>query len=239
MAEVHPSHQLLIGPLAVEVTVKPIKHLHLSVLPPHGSVRISAPLQMSPEQVRSYAISKLAWIRRQQARFEQQERQSPRLVVERESHDLWGRRLLLEIQERKGASRVEVYPSRLVLVVRPGATAEQRQRLLARWSRTELRREAEGLIEKWQAQLDVQANRLFIQAMTRQWGSCNPVSRNIRLNTQLVHKPMGCLDYIVLHELSHLLVPSHGDAFTGLLDAHMPDWQQRRKLLNSLSLLTG
>lgn len=239
MGATFPSHQLLIGALPVEVTVKPIKHLHLSVVPPDGSVRISAPEGMSPHQVRTYAIGKLAWIRRQQSRLAGQERESPRLVVERESHHLWGRRLLLQIEEVNATPKVEVHPRRLVLCVRPGTSSEKRQSILAAWYRSQLRQEAISLIDKWQQRLHVKANKLFIQAMTRQWGSCNTSTRNIRLNTQLAQKPKDCLDYVTLHELAHLRVPSHGDEFIALLDSHLPDWEERRRLLNNLPLICG
>ncbi len=194
---------------------------------------------MSPDHVRAYAIGKLGWIRKQQSRLEGQQRESPRQVVERESHHLWGRRLLLQIEEVEAPPRVEVQPRRLVLLVRPGSTSEKRQSILASWYRDQLRKEAAILIDKWEQQLNVQANRLFVQAMTRQWGSCNPKSRNIRLNTQLAQKPKGCLDYVVLHELAHLSVPSHGEEFIALLDSHLPDWEERRRLLNNLPLLCG
>ena len=236
MTQASPSQQLLIGTMPVEVTLKPIQHLHLSVLPPDGSVRISAPQGMSLDQVRAYAIGKLGWIRRQQARFAGQQRESPRLVVERESHALWGRRLLLHIEERDGAPRVEVRPRQLILVLRPGTTLEKRQAVLAAWYRNELRQEAAGRIEHWQQRLDVQVNRLFVQAMRRQWGSCHPATGNIRLNTQLAQKPRACLDYVVLHELAHLRIPSHGEPFIALLDSLQPDWRERRRLLNSLPL---
>ena len=220
----------------MEVTHKPIKHLHLSVVPPDGAVRISAPHGMSAHHVRAYAIGKLAWIRRQQARLAAQPRESPRLVVERESHALWGQRLLLHIEEVQAAPRVEVHPRRLLLFVRPGATLEKRRSVLAAWYRQQLRQEAVSLIEHWQQRLDVQMNRLFVQAMRRRWGSCNPATKNIRLNTQLAQKPRACLDYVVLHELAHLRVPSHGEPFLALLDSLQPDWQERRRLLNQLPL---
>jgi predicted metal-dependent hydrolase len=222
--------------LPVEVTIKPIKNLHLSVVPPHGAVRISAPQGMSPDHVRAYAIGKLGWIRRQQARFSAQPRESPRLVIERESHSLWGCRLLLQIKQVNAAPRVEVHPKHLILCLRPGTSLEKRQTILAAWYRQELRKEAAELIDHWQQRLGVGSNKLFIQAMSRQWGSCNPATRNIRLNTQLAQKPRQCLEYIVLHELAHLCVPRHDQAFLTLLDANMPDWQERRRLLNSLPL---
>ena len=236
MTRTYPSHQLVIGSLSVEVTAKPIKNLHLSVAPPHGSVRISAPEGMSADHIRAYAISKLSWIRKQQRRLEGQQRESPRQVQERESHHLWGRRLLLEIHEANVRPRVEVHPRRLVLFVRPGSTDEKKKSVLAAWYREELRREAAVLIHKWEQYLDVKANRLFVQAMTRKWGSCNPMSRNIRLNTQLALKPKDCLDYIVLHELAHLRVPTHGHEFVALLNSLQPDWEERRRLLNELPL---
>ena len=237
MAQPFPSHQLLIGSLAVEVTVKPIKHLHLSVLPPHGAVRISAPEGMSEPQVRAYTIGKLGWIRRQQARFERQERESPRQVVERESHHVWGQRVLLHIQEVDEPPRIELRPKRLNLFIRPCTTSAKRQSLLAAWYRVQLRSAAAPLLEKWQAALDVEMNQLFVQAMTRKWGGCNPSSRNIRLNTQLAQKPNSCLDYVILHELCHLRVPHHGEAFVALLNLHMADWEERRQLLNKLPIL--
>jgi predicted metal-dependent hydrolase len=237
MTGAYPSHQLVIGSLSVEVTVKPIKNLHLSVVPPHGSVRISAPEGMSQDHVRAYAIGKLGWIRKQQSRLEGQQRESPRQVLERESHHLWGRRLLLQIQEVNKPPRIEVHPRKLVLSVRPGATAIKRQSVLAAWYRKELRKEAAILINTWQEKLNVQANKLFIQEMTRKWGSCNPKTGNIRLNTQLAQKPKVCLEYVVLHELVHLLVSTHCEKFTALLDHHLPDWEERRRLLNDLPLL--
>lgn len=236
MSQAPTRHQLLIGNVPVEVTHKAIKNLHLSVVPPDGTVRISAPHGMSRDHVRTYAIGKLAWIRRQQARFAAQQRESPRLVVERESHHVWGQRLLLHIEEVKAAPRVEVHPHRLVLYLRPQTSLEKRRTILAAWYRSELRREALGLIDKWQTRLDVQVHKLFVQAMTRQWGSCNPTTRNIRLNTLLAQHPKACLDYVVFHELAHLRVANHGKAFHNLLDQHLPDWPERRRLLNALSL---
>jgi len=239
MAQPFPSHQLLIGSLAVEVTVKPIKHLHLSVLPPHGAVRISAPERMSEAQVRAYTIGKLGWIRRQQSRFERQARESPRQVIERESLTVWGQRVLLHIHHADARPRIELHPNHLQLFLRPGTPIEKRQSLLAAWYREQLRTAAAPLIHKWQEALGVEMNRLFVQAMTRQWGSCNPITRNIRLNTQLAQKPKSCLDYVILHELCHLRVPRHGDAFVALLHHHMADWQERKQLLNTLPILSS
>jgi predicted metal-dependent hydrolase len=239
MAQPFPSHQLSIGSLVVEVTVKPIKHLHLSVLPPHGAVRISAPERMSEAQVRAYTIGKLGWIRRQQSRFERQERETPRQVIERESLTIWGQRVLLHIQEVDAPPRIELHPNHLQLFIRPATPSVKRQSLLAAWYRQQLRTAATPLIQKWEEALGVEMNRLFVQTMSRQWGSCNPITRNIRLNTQLAQKPKRCLDYVILHELCHLRVPRHGDEFVALLNHHMADWQERKHLLNTLPILSS
>jgi predicted metal-dependent hydrolase len=237
MVQPFPSHQLLIGSLAVQVTVKPIKHLHLAVLPPHGAVRISAPERMSEAQVRAYTIGKLGWIRRQQSRYERQERQSPRQVIERESLYVWGQRLLLHIQDVDAPPRIELHPNHLQLSIRPGTPSAKRQSLLAAWYREQLRTAAAPLIHKWEAALGVEMNQLFVQFMLRQWGSCNPSTGNIRLNTQLAQKPKACFDYVLLHELCHLRVPRHSEAFVALLNQHMADWQERKQLLNRLPIV--
>ena len=239
MAQPFPSHQLSIGSLEVEVTVKPIKHLHLSVLPPHGAVRISAPERMSEAQVRAYTIGKLGWIRRQQSRFERQERESPSQVIERESLTIWGQRVLLHIHHAEAPPRIELHPNHLQLFIRPATPSVKRQSLLAAWYRQQLRTAATPLIQKWEEALGVEMNRLFVQSMSRQWGSCNPITRNIRLNTQLAQKPKRCLDYVILHELCHLRVPRHGDEFVALLNHHMADWQERKHLLNTLPILSS
>ena len=237
MVQPFPSHQLLIGSLAVQVTVKPIKHLHLAVLPPHGTVRISAPERMSDAQVRAFTIGKLGWIRRQQSRYERQKRESPRQVIERESLYFWGQRLLLHIQEIDAPPRIELRHKEMRLFIRPGSTSVKRQSLLAAWYRQQLRTAAAPAIQKWEAALGVEMNQLFVQFMLRQWGSCNPSTGNIRLNTQLAQKPKACLDYVLLHELCHLLVPRHGEEFVALLNQHMADWQERKQLLNSLPIV--
>lgn len=229
-------HQLSIGELNVEITFKPIKNLHLSVNPPAGTIRVSAPQGMSIQHVRAYTIGKLGWIRSQRAKFKNQERESRRLFMERESHLVWGRRVLLHIEEDNCSPSIELHQKQLTLCVRPGTTLEKRESILAAWYRNELKKEAAVLISLWEIKLGVEVNKLFVQAMRRKWGSCNPETRNIRLNTQLAQKPRECLDYVVLHELAHLRFPTHGQQFTDLLDAMQPEWKERRKFLNDLPL---
>lgn len=226
--------RLLLGETEAEVIFKDIKNVHLSVYPPNGMVRISAPLRMNLDTLRVYAISKLGWIRKQQNKLRSQIRESPRDLSARESHYLWGRRYLLKVVEADAPARVELKPRGLHLHVRPGATQESRNELLALWYRDQVREAAQRLFAEWEPRLGVKSTRLFVQHMKTRWGSCNSDSGAIRLNTELAKKPRECLEYIVVHELAHLREPNHGDRFTTILDQVMPNWRQRKALLNRL-----
>ena len=225
-----------LGDIAVDVVFKDIKNIHLSVYPPDGKVRIAAPSRMDFDTLRVFAVSKLAWIKQQQRRLREQARETPREFLDRESHSLWGTRYLLKVIEEDASPSVLLTPRSLVLRVRPGTSEEQRQAIIAAWYRRQLREAATGLIARWEALLGVRAGRVFVQRMKTRWGSCNPDSRAIRLNTELAKKPQQCLEYIVAHELTHLLERHHDARFTALLDAHLPQWPQYRDLLNSLPL---
>jgi predicted metal-dependent hydrolase len=225
-----------LGGLVVDVLRKDIKNLHLSVYPPDGRVRIAAPERMTLEAIRAFAITKLAWIRRERRRFLAQERESPRECLDRESHFIWGRRCLLRIVERDGPAEVRVHARRLEMHVRAGLAGEQRLVLLDRWRREELRRAAAPLVATWERRLGVRVQRIFVQSMKTRWGSCNPIAGNIRLNPELTKKPPECLEYIVVHELVHLIEPSHGPAFVRIMDRHMPSWRERRATLNAAPL---
>jgi predicted metal-dependent hydrolase len=206
------------------------------VYPPTGRVRISAPMRMNIDTIRLYAISKLGWIKQQQGKLQKQERETPREYLERESHYVWGRRYLLMIQPHHAAPEVELDHSRLVLRIRPDATTAQKAGALSAWYRGELRAAAEPRIEVWQGRLSVSLDRLIVQRMRTLWGSCTPASRTIRLNTELAQKPRECLDYIVVHELAHLVVPTHDARFIALLDQTLPNWRRLRQTLNGLPL---
>jgi predicted metal-dependent hydrolase len=230
------SAQLQIGEVEVEVVHKAIKNLHLSVHPPTGRVRIAAPERMSLDSIRVFAISKLPWIRRQQDRLVRQEREPPREWIERESHFVWGRRCLLRIVEVDGAPSVELAHRRLILRVRPGTPAGRRQEIVDAWYREQVREALPALLATWESRLGVSTRRVFVQRMKTKWGSCNAKRRTIRLNTDLAKKPPECLEYVVVHELAHLLDPTHGESFRRRLDTALPDWEQRRGLLNELPL---
>lgn len=223
-----------LGDVTVDVVLKDIKNVHLSVLPPSGSVRISAPKRMSLETIRVFAISKLDWIKRQQAKLGAQERETAREYLERESHYVWGRRYLLTVSEADEPPAIELHHSRLLLQVRPGTDERAKEALVEAWYRKQLRRAVPPLLARWQPLLGVEVKRFFVQRMKTKWGSCNPRARTIRLNTELTKKPPECLEYIVVHELVHLLEPTHNARFVALMDRWMPAWQHHRRILNRL-----
>ncbi len=226
--------QLEIGDVAVDVLQKDIKNVHLSVHPPTGRVRISAPARMSLDTIRVFAISKLGWIKQHQRTLREQERESPREYLERESHYLWGRRYLLTVAEDGRPLSVELNPSRLILHVRPGTVQQRRHEIMEEWYRKELRQAAPPFIAKWECLMGVKVERFFVQRMKTKWGSCNPRSRTVRLNTDLAKKPRECLEYLIVHEMVHLIEPTHNARFVRLMDQFMPRWQFCRELLNRL-----
>ena len=228
--------EIRVSGVAVQIVRKDIKNLHLSVYPPSGRVRIAAPSRTSLAAIRAFAITRLAWIRRHQRKVIMQDREPPRELIDRESQQIWGERVVLVVIERDHPPLVELKQRKLILQVRPGTDLLSRTKILESWYRDQLRERAVPSIAKWQRHLGVEAKGLFIQRMRTKWGSCNPVSRNIRLNTDLAKKPPECLDYVVLHELSHLRVRHHNAEFFQLLDHGMPHWREVRATLNLLPL---
>ena len=226
--------QIHLGDIAVDVLLKDIKNVHLSVHPPTGRVRISAPRRMRLDTIRVFAISKLDWIRQQQMKLRAQERETPREYVERESHYVWGKRHLLTVIEAEGPPSIEVRHSRLVLRVPPRTGEERRQILIEAWYREQLKEAVPPLLARWQRLLGVRVQRFFVQRMKTRWGSCNPKTRTIRLNTELAKKPRACLEYLVVHEMIHLIEPTHNARFVALMEGAMPQWRSVREQLNRL-----
>lgn len=228
--------QFQLGEIAVDVVQKDIKNIHLSVHPPAGKVRIAAPLRMDLDTIRVFAITKLAWIKSQRKKLREQERETPREYLDRESHYVWGKRYLLKIVEMDAAPSVELKHSKMILQLRPATSHEKKQAILDAWYRQQLKEVVPPLIGKWERIVGVTAGKVFVQRMKTKWGSCSPGPKNIRLNTDLAKKPLPCLEYIVAHELTHLLERHHNDRFTALMDAHQPQWRLYREMLNSLPL---
>jgi hypothetical protein len=228
-------HQITVSDLVVDVVRKDIKNLHLAVYPPDGRVRVAAPLLVDDEAVRLAVIARLAWIRRQQGKFAQQERQSAREVVSGESHYFQGRRYLLNVVYRAGVPAVAVRNNTtLDLFVRPGSDTAQRERVLLDWYRRELKQLIPPLAAKWQAIIGVQVAEWRVKQMKTRWGACNPAAGRIWLNLELIKKPASCLEYIVVHEMVHLLERRHNEQFRDLMNKFMPNWQFQKDLLNEL-----
>ena len=223
-----------LGDMTVEVVRKKIKNVHLSVYPPNGKVRIAAPEHMKLDTIRVIAIAKPPWIRQQQKKVREQEREAPREYVDRETHLVWGRRYLLRVIDSDGGYGVEVTPSKILLRAPAGATAERRNEIVELWYRDQVREAIVPLLAKWEPVIGVKAGQIYVQRMKTRWGSCNPDTRGIRINTDLAKKPPECLEYILVHELTHLLEPTHNERFIALMDSFMPQWRQLRDELNRL-----
>ncbi len=226
--------QVKLGDITVDVEQKEIKNVHLSVHPPTGKVRISAPLRMELKNIRVFAISKLAWIKSQQQKLRDQARETPREYLNRESHYVWGSRYLLKVLESDQTPSVELTPQRMLLRVRPGTAENKKQAIVEDWYRALLKQTVPSFIEKWEPLIGVKVKQFFVQRMKTKWGSCNHIKCTIRLNTELAKKPRECLEYIIVHELVHLIEPTHNARFVMLMDQFMPKWQYYRKELNHL-----
>lgn len=226
--------QINLGEIVVDVVQKDIKNIHLSVYPPAGKVRISAPLRMDLDTVRVFAITKLGWIKSQQKKLREQDRETPREYLDRESHSVWGKRYLLKVEEKDAAPEVELKHSKMILRIRPGTSHEKKQAILDAWYRENLKGTVTALIAKWELLMDVKVARFHVQKMKTKWGSCSPSRNSIRLNTDLAKKPPECLEYIVVHEMVHLLEPTHNARFIALMDQFMPKWRFYKDQLNRL-----
>jgi predicted metal-dependent hydrolase len=228
--------EIKIGELTIEIMRKSIKNVHLSVLPPDGRVSMSAPINTRLEVARAYAISKLYWIRQQQEKLAKQLRESPRQMVKRETHYLWGRRYLLNVIVNDDKQFVSIDHKRIHLHVKPGSSRAKREEVLYEWQKSLLHEYIKEIIAKWEEVLDVNVNTYFVQKMKTKWGSCNHKSRNIRLNTELVKKPKDLVEYVIVHEMAHLIEPTHNEKFIAILNNFYPNWREARMELNELPL---
>jgi predicted metal-dependent hydrolase len=226
--------KLQIGNITVEVLQKDIKNIHLSVYPPRGNVRISAPSKMDLNTIRVFAISKLSWIKKQQTKLKNQERESPREYINRESHYFKGKRYLLKVIEQDAAPKVVLKHSTLELHVRPASSRDKRKTILNEWYRQQLKELLPTLIMKWEKKMDVQVNEIRIKKMKTKWGSCNQEAKRIWVNLELAKKPVECLEYIVVHEMVHLYERKHNDRFVSLMKKFMPKWKFHKDELNRI-----
>jgi predicted metal-dependent hydrolase len=225
-----------LGEVSIAVTRKDIKNVHLSVHPPYGRVTLSAPRTTRLEVARAYAVSKLGWIREQQKKLANQARETPRQFVNRESHSLWGRRYLMTVTYRDAKPSVALDHKRIILTVRPRSDAAKRAEVIHEWHKAMLHEQVPKLISKWERKLKVKVRGYFLQRMKTKWGSCNSRAGHIRLNTELVKKPKDLLEYVVVHEMIHLIEPKHSERFVFILQKNYPTWRDARSELNELPL---
>jgi predicted metal-dependent hydrolase len=229
--------RIQVSGIQVEIVRKDIKNLHLGVYPPNGRVRAAVPLRLGDEAVRLALVSRLGWIKRQRSAFLDQDRQSEREMVTGESHYVEGRRCRLKLVLREGPAQVELRNNRtLILRVRPQLDTEQRLAVLERWYRARLREQARDLVAHWAARLNVSVSDWGIKKMRTRWGTCNQDARRIWLNLELAKKPSQCMEYIVVHELMHIIERHHNERFAGLMDQYLPDWRLRRDVLSKSPL---
>jgi len=226
-----------IGEVDVEIHRRNIKNIHLNVLPPNGRVRLSVPEKTSDQTIRLAIVHKLGWIKRQQADFNQQARQSEREMVNGECHYLWGQKLRLQTKTTVGKHDIVLKgKNRLEITVKSDTSLDNKLKLLNNFYRNELQQQLEKLLPYWEERLQVKASAIGIKKMKTKWGSCNTDAKRVWLNLELAKKPIECLEFILVHELVHLHERHHSSRFISIMDKHLPDWRDRRKLLNSLPL---
>lgn len=230
--------QMQIGSLSLQLNRKAIKNLHISVLPPDGRIRVAAPEQMTDTAIRMAVISRIPWIKKQQRDFAAQPRQSDREMVSGECHYFWGKRHRLNVIEQVGRHEVKVSGGKIHLFVNPGTSIQNRALVLSEFYRAQLKAQVEKLIPEWQQRIavEVEVADWHVKKMKTKWGSCNVGAKRIWLNLELAKKPLECLEFILVHELVHLLERKHNERFRSHMDKFMPNWRERRDLLNQLPL---
>jgi predicted metal-dependent hydrolase len=226
-------HTIKLNELEIEVVRKEIKNVHLSVYPPNGRVKVSAPRSMSLDTLRVYLISKLGWIKKQQAKLRAQEREAPREYLDRESHYFKGKRYLLKVIEHP-FPKVELKPDTIELYIRPGTSRDKRHHLVSEWYRKHLKKSIPPIIGKYEKLMGVEVKEFGVKKMRTKWGTCNPDAQRIWLNLELAKKPAECLEYIIVHEMAHLIERTHNDRFIALMNKYMPKWKFYRDELNRL-----
>lgn len=232
--------ELKIGEMSIDLIRKDIKNMHLAVYPPTGRIRLAVPTTTTDETIRLFAISKIAWIRKHQRNFEAQDRQTPRQYKERESHYFQGKRYLLRIIEQNAAPKVIFKTKTYIdLYVRPNTATAQRQAIINEWYRAELKKQIQPLIDKWQSRIDVTVADWQVKQMKTKWGTCNIEQKRIWINLELAKKPIHCLEYLIVHEMIHLLERHHNDRFRALMEQFMPQWKFYKEELNRLPVSHG
>lgn len=224
--------------IEIEVIRKDIKNMHLAVYPPTGRIRLAAPIKTDSEVMRLFAISKIGWIKKHIKNFKEQPREAPKEYVSGESHYFLGKRYLLQVIQHTGSNTVKVKGHKTIqLLVKPNTTTESKANLIKEWYRQELKKQLPELIAKWEKVIGVKCNDWGVKHMRTKWGACNVDEKRIWLNLELAKKPLICLEYIVVHELVHLLERNHNEKFVAYMNTFMPKWKHHREELNKLPVV--
>lgn len=226
--------QIKLGDIVVDVELKDIKNVHLSVYPPKGRVRIAAPMRMTLDTIRIYAISKLSWIRKQQQKFQAQVREAQREFLTKEGHYYLGSRYLLKMIEHDTPPVIILKHKTIEMRVRPNTDLQKRQALMDEWYRTQLKQLVPQIITKYEKLMGVRVNEFGIKRMKTKWGTCNREAMRIWLNLELAKKPIHCIEYVVVHEMVHLLERNHNDKFISYMNRFLPEWRVLQNELNKL-----
>lgn len=230
------SETITLGDIRIRLQRKAIKNSHLSVHPPAGTVTLTVPVSMRTEVARAYAVSKLAWIKKQRRLLQAQPREERREYSGRESHFIWGHRRLLRIVEANTKPTVKLDHKHITISVRPGSDRQKRMEVLDSWYREQLHAAIPSIVSKWEAKLGVKVRGYYLQRMKTKWGSCNPRARTLRINTHLAKAPKDLLEYVIVHEMAHIRAPNHKEPFVTLMDQHYPTWRNARDELNAQPL---
>lgn len=230
------SAYLTVAGIGVDVVYKDIKNLHISVYPPVGRVRVAAPSDTSEDKIRLAIVQRLPWIKRQREQLQLAERQTKREMVSGETHYVWGQRYRLDVSHTSGNHHVEVKGQTLWVVAPADSSPDDRRATLDRWYRRELRAAVPALLAKWEPIIGAKAEKIVVRRMKTKWGTCKADSNTIWLNPELGKKNPRCLEYIVVHELTHLHERTHNERFVALMDEYLPDWRVRRDELNEAPL---
>ena len=226
---------LSISTFTIDIVRKDIKNMHLAVYPPNGRIRLSAPEKTDSEMMRLFAISKISWIKKNIKKFVAQPRETPREFISGENHYFQGKRYILNVIEHKGTNKVEIKGTKNInLYIKPNSTKDTKGRILKEWHRTEMKNQIPELITKWENIIGVKSNEWAIKQMRTKWGTCNIEEKRIWLNLELSKKPIICLEYIIVHELVHLLERNHNEKFVSYINQFMPKWRIHRDELNNL-----
>jgi predicted metal-dependent hydrolase len=220
--------------IEIQITQKRIRNIHLKISPPNGAVTVSAPLSISQEKIKIFIISKLDWIKKVQLKIRSQKRAPEPKYISGEDHYFFDKKFSLEVLEQKGRARVMIDEDKIILFIKKDFTLKEKKKLFEDFYRNNLKKIIPNYIKKWEEKMNLKVAEFGIKKMKTRWGTCNIKDRRIWINLELAKKPIACLEYIVVHEMVHLLEKNHTKKFFSYMDKFLPNWQNCKIILRSL-----